>query len=430
MNFEKVKKQVTHFSRSKARDIILVSFAGFLIGLLLLIALLQYFPSQAKILFNYLRIPLAEQELGSGIRETTGEYVSEFSHEQAIIDAAKKVSLSVVSIVISKNVPIYERQFINPFGDTFPFEFKIPQYVQQGTELQRVGAGSGFIVSSDGLVVTNKHVVNDESALYTVYTNDGKKFSAKVLALDPIQDLAVIKIDSAEFLQQGRKFEAVTLGDSSSIQIGQTVIAIGNALGEFSNTVSVGVVSGLGRTISAADRQKGVSEVLNGIIQTDAAINSGNSGGPLVDLKGNVVGINTAIAENAQNIGFAIPINAAKRAIQQVLENNKIVYPFLGVRYVMINADLKEEQKLSVDKGALILRGPNGEAAIERNSPAEKADLREDDIILELNGEALSLENPLFRVIQEYNPGDKVMLKILRDSEKLTVEVVLSERGE
>ena len=232
-------------------------------------------------------------------------------YEQAIVSAVKSASPSVVSIVISKNVPIYEQQYINPF---------FYQYVQKGTELQQVGAGSGFIVSSDGLVLTNKHVVQDSSAEYTVFTNDGSKYTAKVLALDPVQDLAVIKIEGF-----GLSFKPLALGNSDEMQIGQTVIAIGNALGQFSNTVSVGVVSGLQRTISASDRSRGFSETLQGIIQTDAAINSGNSGGPLLNLKGEVIGINTAIAEGAQNIGFAIPANMAKKAIQQVASSGKLL---------------------------------------------------------------------------------------------------------
>ncbi|MBX4201062.1 trypsin-like peptidase domain-containing protein, partial [Candidatus Parcubacteria bacterium] len=270
------------------------------------------------------------------------EYTSPVSYEQAIIDSVKSASPSVVSIVISKNLPVYEQQFINPFGDMPGFGIQIPQYVQKGTKYQEVGAGSGFIVSSDGLILTNKHVVSDKEAEYTVLTSDGTEFSAKVVALDPVQDLAVIK------LQSDATFPAIKIGDSSGIQIGQGAIAIGNALGQFSNTVSVGVVSGLGRTVSASGAQ-GFSETLEGIIQTDAAINPGNSGGPLVNLRGEVIGINTAMADNAQSIGFAIPINIAKKDIDQIIKTNKIVYPFLGVRYVAVDEQVKEKYNLPVD---------------------------------------------------------------------------------
>jgi serine protease Do len=322
-----------------------------------------YFPSQIKGFIGSFKIPHIKIEL-VGQEEnkvkSTVPYVSNISYEQAIIDAAKNVSPSVVSIVISKNMPVYEEQYqdANPFGDLFPeFNFQIPQYVQKGSKLQEVGSGSGFIASADGLVVTNKHVVYDDKAEYTVITNDGTRYKAKVLAIDPVQDLAVIKIQSDK-----NDFIPAILGDSDGIQIGQTVIAIGNALGQFSNTVSVGVVSGLGRTISASDQAGSFSETLEGIIQTDAAINSGNSGGPLVNLKGEVIGVDVAVAQNAQNIGFALPVNLAKKDIEQVVKTNKITYPFLGVKYTLN------------DDGALVSETTSGSAA-------ERAGIKAKDII-------------------------------------------------
>jgi len=356
------------------------------------------------------------------------KYVSQISYEQAIIDAVASASPSVVSIVISKNLPVYEQQFTNPFEDVpgfgldSPFDFQIPQNVQKGTKYQEVGSGSGFIVSEDGLVLTNKHVVSDKQADYTVLTNDGKKYSAKVMALDPVQDVAIIKI------QGNDKFAAIKIGDSSGIQIGQGVIAIGNALGQFSNTVSVGVVSGLGRTVSASGGQ-GFSEMLEGIIQTDAAINPGNSGGPLINLKGEVIGVNTAMADGAQSIGFAIPINIAKKDIQQVVATNKITYPFLGVRYALVDDKVKQRYGLSVDYGALVLKGPGGELAVTLGSAADKAGIKEKDIILELQGEKITTGNSMSQIIAKYSPQDKVTLKILRDGKETNVEVVLGERS-
>ena len=320
-------------------------------------------------------------------------------------------------------MPVYEQQYINPFGDLMPgFDIQIPQYVQKGTKLQEIGSGSGFIVSADGLVLTNKHVVSDSGAEYTVFTNDNQKYSAKVLALDPMQDLAVIKIQSEQ------AFQPIKLGNSLKIQIGQTAIAIGNALGEFTNTVSVGVVSGLQRTISASDRGGSFSETLQGIIQTDAAINSGNSGGPLLNLKGEVIGINTAMAENAQSIGFAIPINTAKNDIEQVKKTNKIVYPFLGVRYVSVDSTVQQKYNLPVDYGVLVLKGANGESAVTKSSPAEAAGIKENDVILELNGEKITVNNLLSQIITKYNVGDKVNLKILRDGQEQNIEAILAER--
>jgi len=397
--------------------------AGCVIG----IAIFHYFPSQTQAFLDYFKVP-AEQIIKTENTQTESSYVSNISYEQAIIDVAKKVSPSVVSIVISKNIPVYEQQFINPFGDSFPgFNFQIPQQVQNGTEYQEIGAGSGFIVSEDGLVLTNKHVVSDKTADYVVFMNDEKKYPAKVLALDPAQDLAVIKIES------DKKFQPVTLGDSSGIQIGQTAIAIGNALGQFSNTVSVGVVSGLERTISASDQVGSFLETLEDIIQTDAAINAGNSGGPLLNLKGEVIGINTAMAQGAEAIGFAIPINMAKKDIEQVVKTNKIVYPFLGVRYVLVDAEVKQKYNLTFDYGVLVLRGDKGEPAITSDSAAEKAGIKEKDVVLEINGQKITKDNSLAKLILNYNPGDKITLKILRVTQgvpqETDTEVVLGERS-
>lgn len=353
-----------------------------------------------------------------------GGYIAETDQEQKIINAIESVSPSVVSIIISKDVPIYEQYYVNPFdGDPFFGDlFRVPQQRQIGTEEQEIGGGTGVIVSSDGMIITNKHVVSDDKAEYTIFTNDGKKYPAKVLAKDPVQDLAVIKIEEAD------SFPFASLGDSDKLQLGQTVITIGNALGEYRNTVSVGVISGLGRTITASSGD--IIETLEDIIQTDAPINQGNSGGPLLNLKGEVIGINTATVLDAQSIGFSIPINKAKRDIEQVKTSGKIVYPFLGIRYLMINDKIKEQKKLSVDYGALVERGEDGQPAISSDSAAEKAGLKEKDIILEINGQKITTENSLSKMIVKYNPGDKITLKILRGDEEKTIEVVLGERTE
>jgi S1-C subfamily serine protease len=392
----------------------------FLVGLFLTVIMVEYYPSEIQSALNYLHFPKITI-LHNYQSAKDNSYVSNVSYEQAIINVAKNTSPSVVSIVISKNQPVYEQQWVNPFGDLDP-DFQIPQYVQKGSKLQEIGAGSGFIVSADGLILTNKHVVSDTKAEYTVYTNDGKKYTAKVLALDPVQDLAVIKIQTNKIL------EPATLGDSSGIQLGQTVVAIGNALGQFSNTVSVGIISGLSRTISASDQVGGFSESLEGILQTDAAINPGNSGGPLVNLKGEVIGINTAVAQGAQSIGFAIPINMAKKDVDQVSQNKKIVYPFLGVRYVLVDDDVKAKYNLSVNSGALVLKGDKGEVAVASGSAAEKAGIKEKDLILEINGEKIATDNSMAKIIQKYNSGDKISLKVLRQGKEINIDVILGER--
>ena len=356
-------------------------------------------------------------------------YLPQTSQEEKIIKVVEEVSSAVVSIIVTKDLPVFEEYYISPFEE---FEFKIPQYRQKGTEKKEIGGGTGFIVSEEGMILTNKHVVLDKEADYTILTNDGRKFSAKVLARDPIQDLAILKIETEGSIDENGKliqkpFKVVKLGDSDNLKMGQAVVAIGNALGEFRNTVSVGVVSGLGRTITASGG--GLVETLEDVIQTDAAINKGNSGGPLLNLKGEVVGINTAMVLEAQSIGFAIPVNKAKRNIEQVKKSGTIVYPFLGIRYVIITEEIQKENDLPADYGAWIVGG-QGEEAVVSGSAAQIAGLQEKDIILEFNGEKITIENSLAKIIMKYNPGDKVTLKILRDKEEKVLTVVLGERSE
>ena len=349
-------------------------------------------------------------------------YTPQSLQEEIVMKVVKEASKAVVSIVITKDVPKLKLYYQNPFEgfEEFfgPFKIEIPKFYQEGYEKRQIGGGTAFFISEDGLLLTNAHVVADEKAEYTVLTNDGKEYPAKVLGKDRFRDIAIIKVE-------GNNFPVLKLGDSESLQIGQTVIAIGNALGEFRNTVSVGVISGLGRKVTAGDGQ--IFETIEDVIQTDAAINRGNSGGPLLNLKGEVIGVNFAMAQQAENIGFAIPINKAKKAIEQVKTKGKISYPFLGVRYVLINKELKEEKNLPVDYGALIIRGQRGEDPIFPNSPAEKIGLKEGDIILEFNGEKITVNNSLAKIISNYDPGDKVSLKVLRGKNTLHFQVVLGE---
>ncbi len=347
--------------------------------------------------------------------------------DELIVTVVEAASRAVVSIVATKDVPVVERYYVDPFGDD-PFfrQFfgngggvQIPQYRQKGTEKQEVSAGSGFIVSPDGMIVTNKHVVADTGAEYTVFLNDGKKKTAKVLARDPLQDLAIIKID-------GTEYPFLTLGDSSQVKIGQTVIAIGNALGEFRNTVSVGVVSGLQRSIMAQGGGGG-PESLKELIQTDAAINPGNSGGPLLNIYGEVIGIDTAIAQGAENIGFAIPANKVKADLENVKKYGRIIYPFIGVRYAVITKEIADENKLGKDYGAWVVKSQDG-VAVVAGSPAEKAGLRDGDIIFEMNGVKLDLDHTLALEIQKHQVGDEVALKIFREGREQEVKLKLEER--
>ncbi|MBU1159863.1 trypsin-like peptidase domain-containing protein [Patescibacteria group bacterium] len=343
------------------------------------------------------------------------------SREDQIVKVIESVSNSVVSVVATKDIPIIEEYYINPFGDDPLFgqffqEFQVPQYRQKGTEKKQVSSGTGFFVSNDGLVITNKHVVEDKEAEYTIIINDGSRFNAKVLARDPFQDVAILKVE-------GSNFKSLSIGDSDKIKIGQTVIAIGNALGEFQNTVSTGIISGLNRNVTLD-----TGEELQGLIQTDAAINRGNSGGPLVNLAGEVIGINTAMAQSAENIGFALPINIAKRDVEDAKQYSEIKYPYMGIRYQMVTSGTKEKYKLPVDYGLVLVKGTNGEAAVFKDSPADKAGLKEGDIILEYNGTKLLKVNTFSMMLSKNRVGDKVNLKIWRDAKEINVEVILEER--
>ncbi len=352
------------------------------------------------------------------------------SEESAVIDVVKKDSPAVVSIIASGEVPKMEQCYNQNVNLPPGFEsfFDLPSLCQNGTEKKRIGAGSGFIVSSDGYILTNKHVVEDEKAEYTVVLNDqahfGQKVKAKVLARDPSNDIAVLKIDMT-----GLPF--INLGDSSQLQVGQTAIAIGYALGEFDNTVSKGVVSGLARTVSAGGLMSGGEEQLRGLIQTDAAINPGNSGGPLLDIVGNAIGMNTAVA-NAQSIGFAIPINLAKKAYEQVRSSGTITatpVAFLGVRYMPVTDEVQTANKLPYNYGMLIVRGANKtDLAVVPGSPADKAGIVENDIILEVSGKQLNERNLLSDALGELKPGDSVNLKIYHRGEEKNVTVTLDKK--
>lgn len=343
--------------------------------------------------------------------------------DSAVIDVVDKSSPAVVSIVITKDIPKVQDFFSNPFNfpDFYsPFEGPTPDQNNGNTERQKVGGGSGFLIANDGMIITNRHVIDDTSAEYTVITNDNKEYSAKILAKDPINDIAIVKIE-------GSNFPTLNLGDSDSLKIGQTVIAIGNSLGEFSNTVSKGIISGLKRTVTAGGGF-GESEQLKNIIQTDAAINLGNSGGPLLNISGEVVGINVAMAQGAQNIGFAIPSNQIKKIISQVQTTGKISVPYLGVRYVLVDKTIQQENNLPFGYGALILRGQKmTDFAVIPGSPADKAGLTENDIILEVNGNKIDQNNSLADLIVKYNVGDTITLKIWDKGKEKTIQVILAE---
>src|SRR3989344_6060075 len=296
--------------------------------------------------------------------------------DELVVKVVESASPAVVSIVATKDVPVIEKFFVDPFaGDPFFKQFfgdggsgfQVPQFRQKGTEKREVSSGTGFIVSKDGLTITNKHVVSDTDAEFTALLNDGSKRNVKVLARDPLHDLAILKID-------GEGYSPLHLGDSTGVKIGQTVVAIGNALGEFGNTESAAVASG------------------------------------------------------AENIGFSIPINKAKTALQSVQKSGKIIYPFLGVRYTVITRERAEKEKLPKDYGVLVSDGPSGEAAIVAGSPAEKAGIKKGDIILEIQGERIDQTRSLSSILQKYHVGDEIALKIFRGEKEIELKTTLTER--
>jgi len=364
--------------------------------------------------------------IGEDVDQQTVSFAS--GHETQIVDTVKKSSPAVVSIIISKDVPVLEQFFEEvpqtPFGSFFDpfgqFNVRVPRVRQNGTERQEIGGGTGFLVSEDGMIITNRHVVSDSEAEYTVFLNDGASHDASVLAVDPVNDIAILKIDADTL-------PFLAFGNSADLQPGQTVIAIGNALSEFRNSVSVGVISGLARSITAGNG-RGQAEQLEEVIQTDAAINPGNSGGPLLNSRGEVIGVNVAVALGSENIGFALPANLVTDIVSGVQEHGRIVRPFLGVRYAPITPVIKERNNLPVDSGVLIIRGEEQtDLAVIPSSPADKAGLAEGDIILKIDGADLTAETSLSSLIRKKKVGDTVTLTVIQDGEEKSIEVTLEE---
>lgn len=330
----------------------------------------------------------------SGITENIRKNIV-VEEQSAVIDVVNKVQPSVVSIT----------------SEQAGFDFF-------GRIRKSQSSGTGFVVNKDGLIITNKHVVESDSAQYSVFTSDGKEYKGKVIARDPNYDIAFLKIDA-------KNLTPVELGDSNSLKVGEKVVAIGNALGQFQNTVTTGVVSAIGRAIEAGDGS-GASETLENLIQTDAAINPGNSGGPLLNIDGQVIGINTAVSSQGEGIGFAIPINIAKAAITSVEEKGKITRAMLGIRYININKEFASRNNLSVSTGALLFSGTNTSAVVA-GSPAARAGLKEGDIIVKINDAQIKEGISLATILTGYKPGDRVTVTYIRDGKEAKTEASLIE---
>lgn len=327
------------------------------------------------------------------------------SEENRIIIVSEKASPSVVTISITRDSLISQPYVIDPFG----------AFGQPDNKIEKIqkDIGTGFIVDDSGLIVTNKHVVADTSAIYKVITKDSTEYEVKNIYRDPINDLAIIKVEP----KSDKKLEVISLGDSTNLKVGQYVVAIGTALGEFRSTVTQGVISGLGRGITAGDAMMGQSEQLENIIQTDAAINPGNSGGPLLNLASEVIGVNVAVAGNAQSIGFAIPINVVKDSLDNFKQTGQFNRPQLGVRYRMLDKDTAVLNDLP--EGAYVVE-------IVSNSPAEKSGIKRGDIIVRVNGKKVKeIKGGLAGVVSKLKVNDVVEVEYYREKNLNKIKVTL-----
>ncbi|MFC1727806.1 S1C family serine protease [Patescibacteria group bacterium] len=332
------------------------------------------------------------------------------TEESAVIEVAEKVSPSVVTIGVTKTQRVLDIFQPDPFSDPFGL-FGQPSGREEEVQMD---IASGFVIDESGLIVTNRHVVDDDKAEYRVITKDNEELEVKNVYRDPINDLAILKIDPPE-----GKLEPVVLGDSGNLKVGQFVVAIGTALGEFRHTVTTGVISGLGRGISAGSPFAGYVEQIDNVIQTDAAINPGNSGGPLLNSAGQVIGVNVAVAASGENIGFALPINVVKEAIDNFNRTGQFMRPFLGVRYRLIGRDL-----------AILNEVPQGAYIVEvvPGSSADKAGIKAGDILIDLDGLKIKEgEGGLAEIINQKNVGDKIIIRVWRDGEEADLTVTLQE---
>jgi serine protease Do len=277
-------------------------------------------------------------------------------------------------------------------------------------------AGTGILVSSDGYVITNNHVIDGASTVSVFDSNGDEYDNVKVIGRDPLNDIAFLKIDA------NKTFTAAEIGDSSTVKIGQQVVAIGNALGQYQNTVTSGIISGTGRPVTATDDNGSNGESLVDLLQTDASINPGNSGGPLLNLAGQVIGINSAVAD-ANGIGFSIPINSEKGVLAGVLKDGKIERGYIGVNYLSITPDIARQYNLSVNEGAYVYTDQG--SAIQSGGPGDKAGIKDKDIIQKVNDQTVGEQGGLSTLMGEYKPGDTVSLTILRDGKTITVQATL-----
>lgn len=334
---------------------------------------------------------------------------------------------AVVSIIITKSLDqltkelAAEEMSVKGRKKKSP-TLSIPKEKIDAHGMVQVDGGSGFIVDKSGIILTNRHVVAERNATYLVVMTDNTRHEAEILARDPVDDVAILKIKSTKTLP------TLPLGDSTNLELGQTVLAFGNALGIFQNTVSMGIISGLSRSITAHPGPKLPPQEMRGLIQIDAAINPGNSGGPLTDIFGRVIGINAAIITDAENISLAIPIHTAARDLEDLKKYGTIRRPLLGLHYIMLTPDMSEKLLLPVSQGALIVRDHPIDRAVVPKSPADEAGIKEGDIIVGWNREKLTETKSISDFLESCDVGETVHLDILRGKNQVRVDVVLGER--
>lgn len=366
-------------------------------------------------------------DLNAGKDGTNTTVAEVYNEESQLISAYDRVSPAVISIIALQDLNAYYNQYWGPLD----YYYNYDENESSDENMQEVGGGTAFIISKDGMAVTNRHVIEDETLEYVAYMNDGTEFDVQILDVDDSNDLAILQLVAQEGSDDADKIGSlpyVEFGDSDALEVGQMVLAIGNAFAEYENTTTAGIISATGREIVASGISGSNPEELKNLLQTDAAINPGNSGGPLVNLDGQVIGINTAIDSEAQGIGFAIPINDVKEVVDSYNQYGYIAHPYLGVMYVMVDAQANKRLDIGVDYGAAIVGDPqSGTPAVAEGSPAEEAGLQARDIILQVDDTIIDAENDLKEVIMDYEVGDEITLKIWRDSEEIEVKVTLGQ---
>lgn len=373
----------------------------FLAVIILIVAIAQSYHFLPK--FNLPNVKLPEKTKTEDLLNEKQKIVSE---ESTITKVVEDSLSSVVTVGIMKTTTVGGEMQVDPFNFFSPF-YQLPKTEKKIDQ----NIGSGFIISSDGLIITNKHVVADTEATYKVLTDKKKSFNVEKIYRDPLNDLAILKISATGL-------KPLPLGDSSKLKLGQMAIAIGTPLGEFTNTVTVGIVSGLGRGITAGSPLEGFVEKLDNVIQTDAAISAGNSGGPLLNSSGQVIGVNAAIAQDGQNIGFALPVNLVKELMKNFNDRGgSFDRPYIGVRYKMI--DKQTALMNEVVEGAYIIE-------VVKDSPAEKAGILLEDIIIEFDGQkVIGDDQSLTKLILDKKIGETVKLNIWRNKEIKEVDLIL-----